>query len=277
MSINPKIIFSIVTFREEFWKCNSFIALVNSYKNNHKGEKLTVYIFDNTDLPDWFSTHPFRDDQIEIIYRRDQSNPGISFAYNTVAEYAKDHQFTYIVFLDQDSTLCGSAYADYINISTKEIDAAIPKVFSGQSLISPHAYKLYRSFIYKNIPFEKIPLKGNSFINSGLIIKTSVFFKASGYNTNLRLDFCDHDFVQRLSTVINHVNLLPFELKQDFSAQTNTLEQALFRYKLFEKDLSSFKVNRNKLMIILFVEIPHLLQLTAKYRTTEFLKMKFSS
>ena len=79
-----------------------------------------------------------------------------------------------------------------------------------------------------------------------------------------------------MGTTAKELHILPYELHQNFSTDTNTLEQVLFRFRLFDKDLSAFKKNRNKLLITLLVDFPHLLRLTMQYKTLAFLKIKFS-
>ena len=269
------LLFGIVCFRERFWECSSFLDLYHSYLQSKSSERLKIFVFDNTDLDDWFTEFPDFGENITIIYNRNKLNPGISFAYNRIADYAKNHDYKNIVFFDQDSSLPLNSYSIYHVFSTKGIHVAAPKVISGNNLISPSKYINYRSVLYDKISSESIPINGNSCINSGLMIKTELFFTNGSYNEDLRLDFCDHDFIQRLSLKTTDLFILPYNLHQDFSTDTNTLEQALFRYQLFEKDLSTFKKNRNKMVLELFVGIPHVLRLTVQYITFAFLKMKY--
>ena len=271
-----QLLFGIVCFRERFWECSSFIRLHQSYLESQSSEPLHIFVFDNTDSKDWFIDYPSFEDNIKITYQRNPSNPGISFAYNRIGDFAKNNDFEYIVFFDQDSELTKNTYSVYENFSKKNILAAAPKVISQNQLISPSKYINYRSYLYDDLSSKKILLNGNSCINSGLMVKTSIFFETGAYNENLRLDFCDHDFIERLGTTAKELHILPYELHQNFSTDTNTLEQALFRFRLFDKDLSAFKKNRNKLLITLLVDFPHLLRLTMQYKTLAFLKIKFS-
>lgn len=268
------IIFGIVCYKERFWQCSSFITLLQSFQLNNDGV-IYIFVFDNTDNKDWFTEYPDFGENVKIIYRRDEKNPGISHAYNVIGEYAKEQGFENIVFLDQDSSLPINSYFSYLSFSKKGLEIAAPKVISQNKLISPSKYKYYRSVLYKDIKTDKITLNGNSCINSGLIINTEVFFKAGGYNKNLRLDFCDHDFIQRLSNFVEYLYLLPYELDQNFSTNTNTLEQAIFRYRLFSKDLVAFKKNKNRILITFSIDIPHLLRLTIQYKTLAFFKVRF--
>lgn len=268
------VIFGIVCYKEKFWQCSSFLTLLKSFQLYNSG-KISIFIFDNTDSEDWFTEYPQFSENIKIIYSRDKKNPGISHAYNIIAEYAKEQDFENIVFLDQDSLLPDNVYSSYMTFAKMELKVAAPKVISQGKLISPSKYKYYRSFSYGDIETDKIILKGNSCINSGLFINTELFFKAGGYNKDLRLDFCDHDFIERLSSFTEYLYILPYELNQNFSTNTNTLEQAIFRYRLFTKDLIAFKKNKNKILITFSVDIPHLLRLMLQYKTLAFFKVRF--
>lgn len=270
-----KIIFGIVTFREKFWESPSFNSLVASAKKI--GVTVNIFIYDNTDVENWNADAGYNpDEKVRISYIHNRTNPGISAAYNTIAKFAKDHHFSHIVFLDQDTELPEDFCLVYSKVAENSADIAAPLIYENEKLLSPGIYKNYRSSFYENIQSDTIPLKNNSCINSGLMIKTDFFFKTGGYNQSLRLDFCDHEFIARAGNFTESLKIIPTKLEQNFSTNTNPLDKALFRYKLYIKDLKAFKkINNNDYKVTLFVDLPHLIRLTLQYKSLAFIKQRF--
>lgn len=270
-----KIIFGIVTFREKFWETPSFNSLIASAKKID--EAVTIFIFDNTDVENWDAGAGYNsDEKIKICYVHNPENPGISAAYNTIAKFAKDHHFSHIVFLDQDTELPEDFCLVYSKVAENATDIAAPLIYENGKLLSPGIYKNYRSFSYESIQSDSILLKNNSCINSGLMIKTDFFFKTGGYNQCLRLDFCDHEFIARVGNFTEYLKIIPTKLEQNFSTNTNPREKALFRYQLYIKDMKAFKkINNNDYKVSLFVDLPHLIRLTLQYKSLAFIKQRF--
>lgn len=275
--MNKKILFGIVCFRERFWECTSFTDLIKSYKTCGSLKEINVFIFDNTDLKDWELELPKFPANIKLNYVNFNANPGISFAYNHIADFGNNNHFEWLVFLDQDSALPSNAYEIYENFAlTNNENIAAPKVFSDRRLISPSYYKYYRTSPIVEDIGKELKLQNVTCINSGLMISVNSYFSTGGYNGNLRLDFCDHEFIERASQKLSYLNLLDFVIHQDFSTETNDLQKAIFRYKLFLKDLKTYqKIHNNTVLIYLRVDLPHLLRLTLQYKTLEFIKVRF--
>ena len=272
------ILFGIVTYGEIFWECDSYLSLVSSYKKSKHKVELSIFIFDNTDKDNWGLNLPPVDDDIRLNYFHDSSNPGISFAYNSIAEFAKENDFKTIVFLDQDTSLPEDFFEIYYSncaLLDDQNPIAVPLIYSNNNLMSPSNFFSYRSSILKTIPENKLVFKDISFINSGMLLSTDFFFKAGGYNKKLRLDFCDHDFVQRASNFTQSVIILPIMLVQNFSSETNNLQKSLVRYRLFVQDMKEYSKDKNKFLFFLRIDLPHLLKETYRNRSFEFLKIRF--
>ena len=96
-----EIIFGIVCFREKFWDTITFKRLSELNEKIENQEKLNIVIFDNTDLPKWDAKNDFVENSYtNLVYLNDNSNQGISKAYNSITEYARKNKFPYSVFLD---------------------------------------------------------------------------------------------------------------------------------------------------------------------------------
>lgn len=272
-----KILISIIAFKEKFWETASFKSLQHMLRNHPHHELISIYVYDNTDSEKWDILQEYQERQnIKVFYKHDSKNSGISKAYNEIGDYALQEGFNYIIFLDQDTYLPLNFYEQYKMIAKEGVDIAAPLIYENDKLLSPSKYKFFRSFLYNNIETSKIELHNNSCINSGLLVKTDFFHRVGGYDETLRLDFCDHEFIKRAGNYSQYLHIIPIQLEQDFSTNTNPIDKALFRYDMFKKDIKSFKkINSNNVLITLCVDLPHLLRLTLQYKSHLFIKDRF--
>ncbi|MGE8431903.1 MULTISPECIES: glycosyltransferase [Chryseobacterium] len=279
-----KILYGIVTYREKYWECNTFRSLLDSFNKQNNIDNITIAVIDNTEIPGWEDNidHPSLGSSVHILYQHFKHNPGIASAYNTIADYAERDGFNYICFLDQDTLLpidFFEIYEETVASSEKFLIAA-PKVFTNKGLMSPSKYINYRSSVL-DLPLEdKLRLQGVSCINSGLLVKVGFYNEVGKYNSQLRIDFCDHEFIERAAQKTDFLKIIPIDLQQNFSAENTgagNLKSSLNRYRMFVKDLNEYKKGKNKTLIFFYVDLPHLLKETVKYKTFEFIKIRFSN
>ncbi len=274
-----KILFGIVCFREKFWETQSFKDLLTSYKMSAIKKILSIYIYDNTDKEGWdLSDYKIHEDDIELQYFHDAHNSGISSAFNHLGEFAKTNQFKWIVFLDQDTELPLDFYEKYyaLSISKESENIAFPKILSNSHLLSPSEYNYYRTkpLVLQNE--KKLELGNITAINSGLMIKTFFFLDQGGYNKNLRIDFCDHEFMERIPKKM-FADLIDVYLNQNFSLETNDNTKSLSRYRIYVKDMIVYRKDKNKFIFFFRVDLPHLLKEIFRNKSLEFLKIRLQS
>jgi GT2 family glycosyltransferase len=266
------LIFSIVVYNEKYWDSVTFKSLLSSYHQSNKNEKIHILVFDNTISPNKF-TPLLEENNVDVTYFSFNENRGISHAYNFLHNVATNKGFEWIVFLDQDTLLPEDFYQVYSN-KVKEtfhtpIFIPLVKLNTGE-IFSPSVYRNFRHYKIPQVT-RYLNLRDHSAINSGLLINCDFFKQLGGYNENLFLDFCDHDFFDKVRKEIDQIEILDVELLQNFSGETNELNNALVRYKIFLRDLNVYKKNKNKLALFFFVDLPHLLKITYKYKTTKFI------
>lgn len=274
---NHKILFGIICFREQYFETVTFQKLVSSYKEANLKDPLNIFIFDNTDLHNWEVPQKNEMDNINVNYEHHPSNPGISFGVNTFSRFAED-KYDWIVILDQDTDLPSNFVEKYFEFvhSNFYLDIAFPKVYSKQKLISPSFYNYYRTSEIQFLEKEKIELRNITAINSGLLIKNSFLRKFDGYNPELRIDFCDHEFFERINGKKIFAKVLDVILFQDFSSDTDDRIKSVVRYKLYKKDMINYRKGKNAFLFFLRVDLPHLIKLTLKYKTLDFLKIRLT-
>ncbi len=270
------LVFGIVCFREKFWETESFISLIESFKQSASYNSITIYIYDNTDFEYWNISNVFEvAENIKIFYFWDSKNSGISAAYNHIAKFANVNGIEWIVFLDQDTILPLDFVKKYFERSEKASKRILfPKVYSNDILLSPSIYRFYRTFKIKKLGNE-IMLKHITAINSGLMIQTNFFLQYNGYNSNLKIDFCDHEFIERLNNKNITAEIINIHLEQNFSGNSNNLQKSLERYKIYLKDLKNYSKNKNRIMIFFMLDFPHLIKEILRNKSLKFLKIRY--
>ena len=141
-------------------------------------------------------------------------------------------------------------------------------------LISPSLYKNFRGRLI-NLKSDQryLKLEGISMINSGMTISLSLFDRVGGFDESIKLDFSDHDFIFRVSSCVYRIVLIPVTLYHSLSSfERPCLESDLYRYKMYLNGGRIFSRKIDKYFIFLFVSFGRCLLLTAKTRSTAFLK-----
>ncbi|KQS93200.1 glycosyltransferase [Chryseobacterium sp. Leaf394] len=276
--LEEKLSFGMVLYKEELQDTVTYKTLLNSISSSLHSlqNKVLILVYDNTPHnSDYKKLENFTNGFVEVCIFSENANNGLPFAYNRLVEEARDRNKDWFVFLDQDTELPNDFYDSYLKADPR-FKIQCPLVFSGGRLMSPSYYRNYRSS-QMPIPEEnQILLKDVSCINSGLMVNTNLFQAIGGYNKDLFLDFCDHDFVEKTKKYkIEYLGILNTKLHQDFSANTHSKTQALQRYILFLKDLKIYGKKRDSIKLFLYVDFPHLLKLTVKYKSLKFFKLRF--
>lgn len=276
--LEEEIIFGIVLYNEKISTSDTFLSLIESIKSYNTNNKVNIIVFDNSPNNDNNSHEIIRyTDNITVYYFTENVNKGLPYAYNLFASKAKEMNKNWLVLLDQDTTLPTNFYSSYLDIdSDSSVVLYCSLVFSNNELMSPAYYKNFRSYKMPLPNGDKLDLKDVSCINSGLMINVNYFLEVGGYNKELFLDFCDHDFIYKLkANQLKTLGIISCQLVQDFSSNNHTKDQALSRYRLFVRDLKAFYKNKNLLQIFIRVDLPRLLKLTYQYKSLQFLKIRF--
>lgn len=277
--MSNNILYIIVTYKEKYYQCNSYISLMKSFSNTKSlNKQLNVFIADNTDIENWNCEMDTNITDNSHVYYNKYNNPGLSYAYNAGAEFAKKNNFSWIVLLDQDTTLPINFCDEYNKsiIKGNNIFLKVPIILIGDNkILSPSKYIGYRSYLYDKIEKGIKKLKGHSFINTGMLIDIDFYTKTGGYNEEIKLDFTDHDFVYNCNKFTEKFEVMDIKLNQDFSSLTNTKEQAVKRYNVYLVDLKSFrKCKRNKIVLFFNSDFLRLMKLSLQYKSLDFLKIR---
>lgn len=277
--LKSEITFGIVLYKEELQSSITFTSLIESITINleNSNEKISLLVYDNTNrvIGEKENKDYIYNENIKVHYFTDNQNNGLPYAYNFFVDIADKLGKKWIVLLDQDTELPKDIFAKYLHADDEKM-VHCPLVFSNGSLMSPSYYKNYRSSLMEVPEKSSFSLKNVSCINSGLMINVEFFQKIGGYNSKLFLDFCDHDFIEKIKkNKIEQLGIIDTRLIQEFSAVTNTKEQALYRYSLFLKDLNEYKKGKSIMGIFFMVDLPRVLKLTFQYKSLKFILKRF--
>lgn len=270
----PIIAFAIVVFREKFYETTAFQSLTSCFLNLEK--KHDIYIYDNTDLEGWSVDFTELTSDLKVLYHHNKLNPGISVAYNYVACQANKNGVEWLVFLDQDTEMPTNAASVYMSSICRNPESPIkvPIIMVGGTQFSPFKVFFKRSRLIKSFPPCQVMLGKHSFINSGMLAKLAFFFAIGGYDENVKLDFSDSLFIDRICKKRDSIEVLDLFCQHNFSYNEKNKKKAILRFSIFLHDLNACPKNffKDRLQYF-FVGILHAMKLSKNFRSLIFLKM----
>ncbi len=236
-SFIEQILFVVVLYENTPQQSGAFVGL-QELDRQYPG-RVTLYLYDNSiNAVNGFESAE-RDvnlfvciDNVNVIYRHDPSNSGVSKAYNDGFEEAKKRDKNWLILLDQDTEFHPAllvCFREATKTFPEEVVFA-PVLKDRLGIVSPFRWRFGRGFRLQT-PAPRLPLSSYRFLNSGLLVKITAFAQAVGYDEEIPLYFSDIAFGSRLEKAIQHFVVVDFELKHGFSTTENvTLTSALIRF-----------------------------------------------
>lgn len=243
------------------------------YNYLRQKEKVRVVVCDNSTVEQNNQEIVNRDNGWYVAL---PDNGGLAKAYNAgirriFSEGAA--QEDYVVLFDDDSTL----EENYFEILEEAIyrdasDIFLPVVEDGIGIMSPaRLQELYCKRIRNQVELLKTPRKKLTGINSGMAVKLEIYKKFS-YDEEFFMDYIDHDFILKMRKKGVFPKLMDTHIVQNFSAVTDTKEQAIDRFGRQRKDLQLFyNGKRFGTIVYNYVVIRKRLKLFLKYHSFEML------
>lgn len=270
-----KLAFIIVSYNEVFYDSITYKSLMISIKESILSD-YKVFIYDNSDKEGWKINPHMTESQTHIYYYHDGNNPGISVAYNRMAEKADEWGAEWIVLFDQDTTLPLNIVPEYINAINKnpEVVLKVPVLYIDDKILSPLRFMFNRGVILKKLPQQLLSLKNYAFVNSGLMIKLSFFNKTGGYNEKIKLDYADFQFIERAKNYTNNFEVISAICQQNFSHNDKNISKALKRFSLYLQDLKNCERHTFKESFFYSLTVfIHTVKLSYVFRSFKFFKM----
>lgn len=222
-----------VLYKCSFEKSNTIVSLNKSLEKINL--RMALLVYDNG--PEKQSNkESFEYGNLDIVYKHDPENPGISKAYNEGVEFATGRRADWILLLDQDTIYSSNFFESYIEATAKgiahDILCIIPKVLSDKdnTLLSPS--KFCRGGITRPIKriIPGIIEKPITSINAGTFISTQFVKSIGGFNNAFPLDMLDHWYFREIKNKNKKVLLLDTYIHHDLSVISFFDKVSISRY-----------------------------------------------
>jgi len=269
----------IVLYKTDLQSSASFNSLLKTAKNEDGVLEILLY---NNYPQIILDIAPYKDQNIHISEINDEANSGVSKAYNIANSIAKSKKKKWLLLLDQDTELPADFFSVFFSErkqTKKDHKLYIPIIQSGNKIVSPANYFLYRGFLRKEVEEGELNLKRQAIINSGVIINTELFKQAGGYNENVSLDFSDVSFFRKVRKIYSTVFLLNIKCAHSFSGfEYDNYEKNFNRFRIYNTNAIAFSREKGVVKLLLFLQVfIRATHLSLKFKTLSFLQsIKFN-
>lgn len=258
-------------------KINDSTTLNSLEQGLEDGNTLDLVIYDNSKVSQETKTVKFQ--KFNIYYIHNPENPGVSLAYNYGAEQAQKLKKDWLLILDQD-TCFAPDYFRKMNDALSEnghikLFAPILKL-TNDVILSPCSFRYFHGKHLTTPPTGINSLSKNQPVNSGILVSMETFIKAGGYNEKVKLDYSDHQFIERVKPIEDQYYVIPSIGQQDFSGMERDLQKILVRFKYYCNGALNFETSYwyHGFLLHFFLGLK-LIKNTLKHRTLGFLKVYY--
>ncbi|EOA3382576.1 glycosyltransferase [Enterococcus hirae] len=237
----PKIVVVIVLYQQRFSQSPSFDLLMKAVKE----KKIQLVVYDNSPVK---QLEPLLEQDKDISYYHDPSNPGLATAYNYALNHAQQN-IRYFVTLDHDSQLTATYFDTLLTIDwTDELVAAVPLVYAGSNQISPVFADRYINRQVEKVDRSQLSQRRIMAINSGAVFSIKFLKEIGGFNLDFPLDFLDHWLFWTIYQFKKTVFILPEKMEHDLSV-LDYQKVSVTRYQSILKAEKNFYQNYDKEML----------------------------
>lgn len=237
----PKIVVVIVLYQQRFSQSPSFDLLMKAVKE----KKIQLVVYDNSPVK---QLEPLLEQDKDISYYHNPSNPGLATAYNYALNHAQQN-IRYFVTLDHDSQLTATYFDTLLTIDwTDELVAAVPLVYAGSNQISPVFADRYINRQVEKVDRSQLSQRRIMAINSGAVFSIKFLKEIGGFNLDFPLDFLDHWLFWTIYQFKKTVFILPEKMEHDLSV-LDYQKVSVTRYQSILKAEKTFYQNYDKEML----------------------------
>jgi len=222
----PLIVTVIVLYNRGAQESESFSSLLAGFQADPAlAASFSILLYDNSaaaNPPDLAAPCP-------VEYVHDGKNGGLAPAYNYALAKAAAAGATWLLLLDQDTTLTLAYLRELIELTGSlveraDVGAIVPKLVANGTIYSPEAnflYQMTHQFRTVRHPVEPdligVQPIGISAYNSGAAIRVSALQAVHGFPSEYWLDYLDHAVFHALSKHNYHLCLMHASLEQQLS------------------------------------------------------------
>lgn len=232
-------------------------------------KEIKLFVYDNSPEKQ-YQEESFTHKKFKVTYFHDNSNSGLSKAYNHALKLAVDKKSSWLLLLDQD-TCFSKKYIEAIEILKKDqledkTVAIIPRVISLTNNMQISPAKMLLGGVCRPLQHPGgIITSKISGINSGTLLKVDYLKSINGFNDRYTLDMLDHWYFRKIFEDGNNIFLLNAIINQDLSVHENFEESvSIQRYRqmleaecffIKKENLLSFFVFKLRLIVRLLKQL----------------------
>ena len=236
---------------------------------------MDIVVYDNSPTP-MVTESEHISDNWRIHYLHDETNPGVSKAYNEGFRIARKLQKRWLLLLEQDTAFPENAFVEYSRAIQENPDIYLlaPIVISKNKIISPCRYFLNRGYSLRKVTPGVHNFHLKSLINSGMLIHLDAFQKVGGYNEQIGLDFADHSFIGKYKANYDNFAVINLRCVQGFLAdQQMTIDSALSRFAYYCEGARNKATNKLDYFMLMLLTILRGTTLSLRYMNCRFFRI----
>jgi GT2 family glycosyltransferase len=267
-----KVLIVIVLYKQTPKESIAYNSLSKQVRNETLFEYM-FYMHDNS---------PVKTNIVDenIYYSHYPENPGLSFAFNHASEYAKRNDFDWLLLSDQDTL-----FAENFLKKVEEVILDYPVVslfvpilkIADNTIFSPCEFNNMFVKPLRFIPSGILSLHNTTPANSGMLIKTTRFFEAGGYDERLKVDFCDFAFFNKVRVLDDRYCIIDSIAFQSFSNEETDKEKLLARFRIYLDDATNYSCEGFLSKIGLFYSVlKHSVALSVRTNSLSFVVLFIS-
>jgi GT2 family glycosyltransferase len=241
--------------------------------------RVPLLVYDNSPVP---TSDPaaLESAECDVRYVHDPTNPGVGRAYLEGARAAAQESRSWLLLLDQDTTLPADALAKYAAaIDTfPSVRLFAPVLRSAGKIVSPCAYRLKRGRSLPSVEPGPQSLAGRSLLNSGLCVAVADYLAVGGHDVRISLDWSDHEFVNRFKRRHRLMVVVDFECEHNlFALAPQSTASRLLRFRGYCR--GARRTIRGPLDAVLTagLVLARACLLAARHRSGAFLRIPFET
>lgn len=188
----PRILIVVVRYRTPLDQSSVMQSLAQAFSADPSLEQsFTTLVWDNSPDP---LTNPVAAFPFE--YRHTGENLGVSGAYNRAMELAEQRGDTWLLLLDQDTTLPSGlleamhTYAARLE-GDRHVAAVAPSILMHQTLVSPKVTAKWSGARDFPAGFSGATSQEVVLVNTGLLLRVAALRQMGGFSEDFWLDFSD--------------------------------------------------------------------------------------
>jgi rhamnosyltransferase len=271
------VIAVLVLYKTRLEDSKTFVSLGNSLKSSKLIMDIVVY--DNSPTP-MVSNPECVSDNWRIHYIHDETNPGVSKAYNEGLAIARKLNKKWLLLLDQDTSFPQNAVVEYSKAvrGNPGIFLFAPILISNDKIMSPCRYFLHRGYSINKVKYGVCDFSMKSLLNSGMLVGVDAFEIVGGYNEKIRLDFADHAFIKCYKHYYRNFVLINMRCSHGFFGnQSLTTNAALVRFAYYCEGARHSANNFRDFPILLLVAACRAVKFSLIHKNLKFFVIIYNS